>query len=50
MIKKVRDMLRRTPMGTVTVSAVVVRADGTREDQGVIARGKMRLEAKQGAN
>jgi hypothetical protein len=32
--------------GTVTVSAVVTRADGTVENLGVIAKGPMYVEAK----
>lgn len=31
-------------MGTVTMSAVVTRADGTVEDLGVVAKGKVDME------
>ena len=44
MLKKLRSLFRpapieEVPVGEITVSAVVIRADGTREDLGVISRG-----------
>lgn len=49
MRKLIDKLLRRKPMGTVKIRATVVRADGTREDLGVVATGKVQLNGKAGA-
>lgn len=44
-MKKIR-LFRRKPTKEATISAVVIRADGTREDLGVISRGPVKFTPK----
>lgn len=41
-------VFKRKPQKEVTFSAVVIRADGTKEDLGVIAKGKIEMTPKAG--
>jgi len=45
-VNRLRRIFRRKPKKQATISAVVIRADGTREDLGVISRGPVEFKAK----
>jgi len=48
LLKEFLDRLGYRPKGTMKVEAVIIRADGTKEDLGVIAEGQMDFKPSTG--
>jgi hypothetical protein len=46
MLRKVLALIGFKPMGKMTVSAVLIHADGSREDLGQISKGRVELKTE----